>query len=83
MRSAWHYYRKSIISLEDAIFNYRKLCQKCGEKFLRQKFGTPIPTPEVANGNDFHAQEDAAPAEETGNPAGANVGGSEPDYPVG
>jgi hypothetical protein len=83
MRSAWHWHRKSLVTLEEAIFKGRRLCQKCGEKFLRQKFGTPIPTPEVANGNDSHAQEDVAPAEETGNPAGANVGDSEPDHPVG
>lgn len=37
MRSAWHWRRKSLITLEEAVFKDRRLCQKCGEKFLRRK----------------------------------------------
>ena len=37
MRSAWRRYRRSIITLEEAVFKGRRVCQKCCEKFLRRK----------------------------------------------
>lgn len=37
MLSAWRWRRRSIITLEDAVFRSRRLCQKCGEKFLQQR----------------------------------------------
>lgn len=47
MRSAWRHRRKSIITLEDAVFKDRRPCQKCGEKrFQSAEPRPPAPVPE-------------------------------------
>jgi hypothetical protein len=87
MMSAWRYHRKSAITLEEAVifkhFQHRKLCQKCGEKFLRRKAeeqggkGEPVESrPEMAETPREAAVEETAATD-------FHVGDSQSDYPVG
>ena len=79
MRSAWRRYRRSIITLEEAVFKGRRVCQKCGEKILRRKAEEGERDGSVENGAEVVEAPREAGGEETA--AEVHVGDPEPDSP--
>lgn len=81
MRSAWSYHRRSLITLREAIFKGRRVCQRCGEKFLRRKAEEEGGRSELAESDAEMAE---TPREVAGGKAAAtnlHVGDSQPNSP--